>query len=102
MGSGLMDKRAVGDRIIKRKPRFQMQSGRREIAGKHQGSTGGGVTQNEPGGIVALPAQTQQILVPALRQLDFAAVQGIAEVCNWKLKELRGGTQVLPHLSCAG
>src|ERR1700730_6867170 len=102
MGSGLMDKRAVGDRIIKRKPRFQMQSGRREIAGKHQGSTGGGVTQNEPGGIVALPAQTPRMLAQAPAQLDFAALQVIARLPIGNLKELRGGTQLLPQLSCAG
>ena len=52
--------------IIKRKPRFQMRSGCRELADIHQVSTGGQVTQNEPSGIVALAAQTQQILVQAL------------------------------------
>ncbi len=36
------------------------------------------MTQNEPGGIVALTAQTQQILVQALRQIEFAADQVIA------------------------
>lgn len=36
------------------------------------------MTQNEPGGIVALTAQTQQILAQALRQIEFAAVQVIA------------------------
>ena len=33
------------------------------------------MTQNEPGVIVALTAQTQQILGQALRQIEFAAVQ---------------------------
>jgi len=32
------------------------------------------VTQNKPGGIVALTAETQEILVQALRQIEFAAV----------------------------
>ena len=41
IGRGVMDKRAVGDRIIKRKHRFEMRSGCRELADKHQGSTGG-------------------------------------------------------------
>ena len=58
---GLVDKGAVKDRIIKRKRLFEMRPRSRKPAGKHQGSTGGGVTQNEPGGIVPLAAQTQQI-----------------------------------------
>jgi hypothetical protein len=69
-----MDNRAVGDWIIKRKHLLQMRPGRSKPANPHQVSTGGVVTQNEPGGIVALPAQTQQILGEALRQIEFAAV----------------------------
>src|SRR5260370_27142322 len=61
--SSLMDKRAVGDRIIKRKRFFEMRPGRSKPGGTQQISTGGEVTQNEPGGIVALTAQMQQILV---------------------------------------
>ena len=38
------------------------------------------MTENEPGGIVALTAQTQQILVQALRQTQFAANQVIQEL----------------------
>src|SRR5262249_17270492 len=68
VNSDLMAKRAVGHWIIKRKRLFQMRSGWRKPAGKHQVSTGGQVTQNEPGGIVALAAQTQQILGHAQRQ----------------------------------
>ena len=60
------------------------------------------MTQNEPGGIVALTAQTQQILVQALRQIEFAADHVIARLPIGNLKELRGGTQLLPQLSCAG
>ena len=60
------------------------------------------MTQNEPGGIVALTAQTQQILVQALRQIEFAAEHVIARLPIGNLKELRGGTQLLPQLSCAG
>jgi hypothetical protein len=66
-------KRAVGDLIVKRKHLFQMRPGRRKPADIHQGSTGGIVAQNEPGGIVALTAQTQQILTQALRQIEFPA-----------------------------
>jgi hypothetical protein len=45
---------------------FQMRSRWRKPARKHQRSTGGGVTQNEPAGIVALTAQPQQ------NELEFA------------------------------
>ena len=70
----MMDKRVVRDRIVKRKHLFQMRLGRSEPAGKKQRSAGGQVTQNEPGGIVALTAHPQQILVQAKRQIEFAAV----------------------------
>ena len=40
------------------------------------------MTQNEPGGIVALTAQTQQILVQALRQIQFAAERVIDETAQ--------------------
>ena len=60
------------------------------------------MTQNEPGGIVALMAQTQQILGQAQRQIEFAAVHVIARLPIGNLKELRGRTQLLPQLSCAG
>ena len=72
------------------------------LTGKHQVSTGGVVTQNEPGGIVSLTAQAQQILVKALRQIEFAAVHVIARLPIGNLKEFRGKTQLLPQLSCAG
>src|SRR5215469_4912576 len=75
---GLLEKRAVGDPIIKCKHLFQVRAGWRKPADKPQVSTGGGVSQKEPGGIVALTAQTQQILVQALRQIEFAAV-GVIE-----------------------
>jgi hypothetical protein len=42
--------------------------------------TGGEVTQNEPGGIVALTAQTQQILIQAQRQVEFAPERVIARL----------------------
>src|SRR5437899_3241373 len=97
-----MDKRVVGDRIMERKRLFQMRPGRRKPAGEHQVSTGGAVTQNEAGGIVALTAQMQQILGQTLRQVEFAAEQMIAGLPIGNLKELRGGTQLLPQLPCAG
>ena len=64
-------------------------------------STGGRVTQDEPGGIVALTAQTQQILVQALRQSEFTADRVIARLSVGNPKELRGGTQLHPQPSCA-
>src|SRR6266568_9374701 len=97
-----MGKRAVGDWIIKRKYRFQMRSRWGNHAGMNQVSTGGKITQNEPGGIVALAAQTQQTLVQAQRQIEFAADQVMERLPMGNLKELRGGTQLLPQLSCAG
>ena len=60
------------------------------------------MTQKEPGGIVALTAQAQQILVQAQRQIQFAAVYVINRLPMGNVKELRGGTQLLPQLSCAG
>ena len=60
------------------------------------------MTQNEAGGIVALTAQMQQILIQALRQIEFAADHMIARLPVGNLKELRGGTELLPQLSCAG
>ncbi len=58
-----MDKRVVRDQIVKRKHLLQMRLGRSEPAGKKLRSAGRQVTQNEPGGIVALTAHLQQILV---------------------------------------
>jgi hypothetical protein len=49
------------------------------------------VTQKQPGGIVALTAQTQQILVRAHRQIQFAAVPVIDRLSKGNPKELRGG-----------
>ena len=57
--------------------------------------------QNKPGGIVALDAQTQHLLGEALRPAEFTAVQVIATLPIGNLKELRGGRQLLPQLSCA-
>ena len=86
--AGLMDKRAVGDRIIKREHVLKMRQGRSKLAGKQQVSTGGVVTQNEPSGVVALTAQAQQILVQAQRQIEFAAVGVIASLPVGNVKEL--------------
>jgi hypothetical protein len=60
------------------------------------------VTQNEPGGIVTLKAQTHQILVQALGQIELAAESVIARLPIRNQKKLRGRTQLLPQLSCAG
>ena len=64
--------------------------------------TGGEVTENEPGGIVALTAQTQQILVHALREIEFAAERMKVRLPVGNLKELWGRTQLFPQLPCAG
>src|SRR6516164_6336910 len=96
-----MDKRAVSAGIIKRKHLLQMRPGRSKPASEHQVSPGRVVTQKEPGGIVALTAQTQQILVQALRYVEFAAERVIARLSIGNVKELRGRTQLLPKLSCA-
>src|SRR6266446_10489187 len=97
-----MQKRAVGDWIIKRKHLSQMRSGWPELAAIHQVSAGRAVTQNEAGGIIALTAQTQQFFVQAQRYIGFAAVYLIAGLQKGNLKELRGRTHLLPELSCAG
>jgi hypothetical protein len=72
VGSGLVDKRAMGDRIIKRNYCFQMRLGRSKLADKLQGPTGGGMTQNETPHVVgrrfAEPEAPQ-----TLRQIEFAA-----------------------------
>ena len=60
------------------------------------------MTQNKSARIAALTAQTQQTLVQARRQIDFAAVQVIHRLPKGNLKELQGGTQPLPQLSSAG
>src|SRR5262249_11224198 len=78
-----------------------MESGRSEPAGVYQRSTGGGVTQNQPSRVVALTAQTQQILIDALRQLEFAAVYVIEGLPIGNVKELRGKTELLPQFSSA-
>src|SRR5262249_25231666 len=99
--AGLMDQCAVGNGIIKRKHVLQMGSGSSKPADKHQVSTGGQVTQDEPGGVVAPAAQTQQILVQALRQIEFAAGRVKARLPIGDVKERRGGTELLPQLSGA-
>ena len=54
------------------------------------------MSQNEPGGVAALTAQKQQILVEAQRQLKFAADRVIECLPIGNPKELHGGTQLLP------
>jgi hypothetical protein len=97
--SDLMDKGAVGDRIVKRKRLFQMRSGKRKSAAKHQGSTGGQMGQDKPGGIVALKAYTQQVLVQALCQIQFAAEQVMERLPMRNPKELRREIELLPQFS---
>src|SRR6516165_7710306 len=86
--SDLMDKRTAGNRIVKRKHLFQMGPGQRKFAGETQVRTGRGVTQNEPGGIVALTAQAHQILVQALCRIELSAVHVIARLSIGHRKKL--------------
>src|SRR4051794_15812804 len=97
-----MDKRAVGDRIVKRTHLFQLRSRERKSASKQQFSTQGEVTENEPSGIVALMAHTQQILVQAQRQIYLAADRVMTRLPKENVQELRGGPQLLPQLLRAG
>ncbi len=82
-----MDKRAVGDRIIKRNGLLEMRSRWGKPACRMQMSTEGKMPQDEPGGIVALAAKTQQILVHAQRQIEFAAGRVIARLPQGDMKE---------------
>src|SRR5262245_58838613 len=77
MNSDVMDERALGNGIISRQRLFKMQSRLSKPAGKHQVYSRGQVTQNEAGRVVPLTAQTQQILVQALGQVQLAAVRVI-------------------------
>jgi len=54
------------------------------------------VSQNEPGRIVTLTAQTQQILVQAQRQIELTTVHVIARLPKGDLKVIRRGPQLLP------
>src|SRR5260370_2445938 len=102
MDSGLMSKRPVGIRVVKRKYLFQVRPRWRKPTDEHQVSPEGLVSQNEHSGIIALTAQTQQILSRALRLIEFAAERVIKRLPKWYLQELRRRTQLLPQLPCAG
>src|SRR6516164_5563385 len=99
---GLIAQRAVGNRIIKRKNLLQVRPGRSKLANEHQVSTGALMAQNKPGGIIALAAQAQQILVQALRQIEFATVPVMARQPIRNLKVFGGEAELLPQLSCPG
>src|SRR6516164_6504468 len=101
VNSSLLDKRALGDRIISRKRLFQMRTRRSKLADKHLVYPGGQVAQNEAGGVVPVTAQAQQIFVQALRQIEFAAVRVIARLPVGDLNEFRGRPQLFPELACA-
>src|SRR5215468_5714344 len=96
MDSRLIDKPAAGRWIIKCEHLVDMQSACQKPAGKPQGSNEGGVTQNQPGGIVTQTAETQQVLSERLRQIEFATEQMMERLPKGNLKELRGRTQLLP------
>ena len=84
------------DRLIKREPRFQMRSGRGKRSRGVKVSPEGDVAENEPGGIVALAAQAEQILVQAMRQLEFTAERMMAGLPKRYPKKVRRGPQPLP------
>jgi hypothetical protein len=46
--------------------------------------------------------RSQQVLVQAPREADFAAIHVIARLSEGDLNELGGRTQPLPQLACAG
>ena len=73
----------------------------KQSAAKHQVTTDAVVTQNQPGGIIALLAQTQQILVQAHRQSEFAAMRVIGRLPIRNAQEFRWGAELLPQLSRA-
>ena len=60
------------------------------------------MTQKQAGRIVAVTAKAQQILRETLRPVEFATERVISRLPIGHPKELRGGTQLLPQLSCAG
>ena len=60
------------------------------------------MTQNETGRVVPLTAQTQQILVQALGQVQFAAVRVITRLPIGNLNKLKGRSQPFPQLSRTG
>ena len=102
VSSGVMDKRAVGGRIISSERLFQMRSRRGEPAGEHQVYAGGHVTQDEARRVVPFAALTQKVLVQALGQIQFSAVGVITRLSVGDLNELRGASQPFPQLARAG
>src|SRR5580693_2790104 len=76
-----------------------MRPGRGKLTDKHRVSPERLMRQNEPGGIVPLTAQTQQICVEAMREIQFATNRMVERLRVGHLKELRGGTELLPELS---
>src|SRR5262245_41131484 len=97
-----MYKRALGNWIIKRENLLQMGPRATKLADKQEALTSHPMPQNEPSGIVALAAQTQQILGQALRQIKFTAIYVIVRLPIRNVKELRGRTQLVPQFSRAG
>src|SRR5437762_7321993 len=78
-----------------------MRPSRPKAAGNQHVSTEAVVTQHDTGGIVALAAQAQQVLVQALRQTEFAEDCVMERLPIRNVKELRGRAEPLPQLSCA-
>jgi hypothetical protein len=98
----VLDKRVVKGRIVKHKHLFQIRSGWSKPAGKHQRSPGGEVTQDQSRGVVALAAQTQQVLGQRPGQIEFAAVHMVEGLPKGDVNQFRERTQLLPQFACAG
>src|SRR5271166_3262362 len=73
-----------------------------KLAGKRQGSSGAYMTQKQSGGVTALTAQPQQILVHAVRQVKFAAVDVMKGLPIGNVNEFRGVAELLPQHARAG
>ena len=60
------------------------------------------MTQNQPGGVAALAAQLEQILVQTPRHIEFAAVLVMERLPIGDLQKLRGRVQLLPQFASPG
>src|SRR5215831_11456695 len=102
VGSSLIREGAVGDWIIKEDYLFQVRSSGRKLAANELVATGSQVSQNEPGGIAALLAQTQQVLGQQLCSVEFSSRREVARLPIRNLQEFGWGTQLLPQFLGTG
>ena len=99
--TGLPNERVIGADITKCERLFQMRTGRGKPADKHPVAPERLVRQDEPRSVVALSAQTQQIFVQTMRQIQFAADLVIERLRIGNPKELRRKAELFPQFSCA-